>query len=62
MQVLVDDNNGLTDSAKRKHIVWNEDNLSYNEANKSVGGTAERSPVHPLLLFIYLFFFTLSRN
>ena len=24
------------DSAKRKHIVWNEDNLSYNEANKSV--------------------------
>ena len=25
-----------TDSAKRKHIVWNEQNLSYNEANKSV--------------------------
>jgi len=28
---------GSVDSAehKRKHIVWNEDNLSYNEANKS---------------------------
>lgn len=27
-----------SDLAKRKmHIVWNEDNLSYNEANKSVG-------------------------
>ena len=24
------------ESAKRKHIVWNEENLSYNEANKSV--------------------------
>lgn len=29
---------GSGDSAehKRKHIVWNEENLSYNEANKSV--------------------------
>ena len=33
------DVNGGGDSAhKRKHIVWNEENLSYNEANKSVRG------------------------
>ena len=32
---------GSVDSAehKRKHIVWNEDNLSYNEANKSVSAS-----------------------
>lgn len=39
-----------SDSAKRKmHIVWNEDNLSYNEANKSVGPTLG-------LLFIFFTF------
>ena len=36
---------GGSDSAhKRKHIVWNEDNLSYNEANKSV---RKRIPLSP---------------
>jgi hypothetical protein len=32
---------GSVDAAehKRKHIVWNEDNLSYNEANKSVSAS-----------------------
>ena len=34
-----------TDTAKRKHIVWNVPNLSYNEANKSVRTLPEdRSP------------------
>jgi hypothetical protein len=28
------------ESTKRKHIVWNEENLSYNEANKSVRAAA----------------------
>lgn len=48
---------GSVDSAehKRKHIVWNEDNLSYNEANKSVSRRARRTRqpqfVHPPPLF-----------
>jgi hypothetical protein len=39
---------GSVDSAehKRKHIVWNEDNLSYNEANKSVSASP-RGPGSP---------------
>jgi len=47
---------GSVDSAehKRKHIVWNEDNLSYNEANKSVSRRADpaapiRAPAPPFL-------------
>ena len=37
---------GSGDSAehKRKHIVWNEENLSYNEANKSVRRGATLTP------------------
>ena len=49
---------GSGDSAehKRKHIVWNEENLSYNEANKSVSASPrppDRQPqfVHPPPLF-----------
>ena len=49
---------GSGDSAehKRKHIVWNEENLSYNEANKSVSASPrppDRQPqfVHPPHLF-----------
>ena len=46
------------ESAKRKHIVWNEENLSYNEANKSVraasgtrdGVSADAPPPAPLFL------------
>jgi len=46
------------ESAKRKHIVWNEENLSYNEANKSVraapgtrdGVPADAPPPAPLFL------------
>ena len=51
---------GSVDSAehKRKHIVWNEDNLSYNEANKSVSASPRppdpaapiRAPAPTLLL------------
>ena len=40
---------GSGDSAehKRKHIVWNEENLSYNEANKSVRrGATPPTPEH----------------
>lgn len=50
---------GSVDSAehKRKHIVWNEDNLSYNEANKSVSASPRppdpaapiRAPAPPFL-------------
>ena len=45
---------GSVDSAehKRKHIVWNEDNLSYNEANKSVSRRAD--PAAPILSLIHI--------
>ena len=35
------------ESAKRKHIVWNEENLSYNEANKSVRAAPEPATASP---------------
>ena len=54
------DVNGGGDSAhKRKHIVWNEENLSYNEANKSVRGgllpVRPRERGSPIPLFTRLF-------